>query len=273
MTVTIWPLPALDIALDSMECSYSEYIATMRLADVERHRRKNRADLVIGDSERANHMLGALGEHAFAKWLGVRRAIDGQWGICPVCGCYAGTVNTFHEGADVGRYQVRTRSNPHSPLIVRESDRDDDVFVLVTVHENIARAQRIRRDPHGDSQKIRLGLAIGGGIYDHFDIVGWISGADAKSWERKRDPGGRGVAFFVPQEELREIITLPLDSAPTRSEEAHDERTEGLAAERDADVGTDAGSRSADAEQARRERGEASLAADAREEVTRAEGR
>jgi hypothetical protein len=197
MTVTIWPLPALDVSLERIEIAYSEYIANTRMADVQRHKRMNVADLAIGDDERRNHLLGALGEHAFAKWLGVQRPLDGQYGVCPLCRCYAGTVNTFKAGGDVGRYQVRTRSFTNAPLIVRDGDRDDDVFVLVVAHT--------------------VGYPLPpSGI---FWIIGWIYAADAKQWVFRRDPDRRGAAYFVPQNSLREITTLPLDSPP---QEAHD---------------------------------------------------
>lgn len=239
MTITIWPLPALSVHLSEIELTYSEYVATMRLADVERHRRKNRADLVIGDSERANHMLGALGEHAFAKWLGVPRAIDGQWGVCPACGCFAGTVNTFKTEGDVGRYQVRTRSHPNSPLIIRDDDADDDVFVLVTVWSQLGR----------NRPKIRLALAVGDGVYDNFTVAGWITAGDAKQWGWRRDPQGRGSAYFIPQENLRPIISLPIDSARTKGADADGDRQADHA-----DRGTDAEPRTFDPEQVRGER-------------------
>lgn len=63
------------------------------------------------------HILGALGECAFAK------ATNRYWN---------GSVNTFKRGGDVGRIQVRTRARHDHDLIVRDQDKDEDVFVLVT---------------------------------------------------------------------------------------------------------------------------------------------
>jgi hypothetical protein len=64
------------------------------------------------------HILGALGECAFAK------ATGRYW---------SGSVNTFKTGGDVGsKIQVRTRSKAHYDLLVRGADKDDDIFVLVT---------------------------------------------------------------------------------------------------------------------------------------------
>ena len=63
------------------------------------------------------HILGALGECAFAK------ATNRYW---------SGSVNTFKSGGDVGSIQVRTRARHEYELIVRSQDKDEDIFVLVT---------------------------------------------------------------------------------------------------------------------------------------------
>lgn len=61
-----------------------------------------------------NHIEGALGEIAFAKW-----------------------ANLFPSGAftlnavDVGRFEVRTRSRQGYDLIVHPKDKDDAIFILV----------------------------------------------------------------------------------------------------------------------------------------------
>jgi hypothetical protein len=69
------------------------------------------------DSEWHVHILGALGECAFAK------ATGRYW---------SGSVNTFKTGGDVGAIQVRTRSQHDYDLLVRDDDADGDIFVLVT---------------------------------------------------------------------------------------------------------------------------------------------
>lgn len=109
------------------------------------------------------HIEGSLGEMAFAKALGV------YW---------AAPINTFKEGGDVGAFQVRTRSNDNYDLLVRPTDRDEDIFVLVV-------GQR--------------------GIYR---VVGWLYGRECKRPEWLKTYGGRPPAYFVPQEALRPISTL-----------------------------------------------------------------
>jgi hypothetical protein len=109
------------------------------------------------------HIEGAAGEMAAAKAMGM------YW---------SAPVNTFKGGGDVGKLQIRTRSNPNYDLIVREGDRDQDIFVLVT-----GRAPR-------------------------FDVIGWIRGGDAKRAEWSKTHGGRPPAYFVPQDALWGIVEL-----------------------------------------------------------------
>lgn len=114
------------------------------------------------------HIEGRAGEMAVAKHLGVYDLA---------------TVNTFRNGADVGRtIQVRTRSRPEYELIVRDNDRDDDLFVLVT------------------------------GRCPEFVIVGYICGADAKREEWKKPHGGREAAYFVPHGALKPLPPNSIES-------------------------------------------------------------
>lgn len=109
------------------------------------------------------HVEGAAGEMAAAKALGL------YW---------SGSINTFKTGGDIGTLQVRTRSRHDYDLIVRDSDRDDDRFVLVV------------------------------GCAPVFDVIGWILGRDAKRQEWTRTHGGRSEAYFVPQNQLLPIETI-----------------------------------------------------------------
>jgi hypothetical protein len=116
-----------------------------------------------GDTGWTIHIEGAAGEIAAAKALGL------YWG---------GTVNTFKTEGDVGNIEVRTRSKPHYDLLVRDNDKNESVFVLVT----------------GKSPK--------------YNVVGWILGKDAKKTEWYADYGNRPPAYFVPQNCLRPIEEL-----------------------------------------------------------------
>lgn len=109
------------------------------------------------------HIEGACGELAAAKALNI------YWD---------GSVNTFKKGADVGPYQIRTRSKHSYDLLVRNDDRDEDIFILVT------------------------------GRAPEFVVHGWLSGRDAKQDRFLKDHGNRHPAFFVPKSELRPLSTL-----------------------------------------------------------------
>ena len=63
-----------------------------------------------------DHINGALGECAVAKWLGI------YW---------SGNLGCL-QAADVGPLEVRTRSRPGYDLILHESDPDDRILILLT---------------------------------------------------------------------------------------------------------------------------------------------
>lgn len=112
-----------------------------------------------GDAGWQKHIEGAAGELAVAKLL------DLYW---------PGAVGTFH-APDIGRrIQVRTRSKSDWDLIVRTTDEDEDLFVLVT------------------------------GKAPTYDVRGEILGWEAKQDRYRANHGGHGEAFFVPASELRE---------------------------------------------------------------------
>lgn len=110
-----------------------------------------------GDTGWSLHIEGACGEVAVAKVL------NRFWN---------GSVDSFKSGGDVGDVQVRTRSRHEYELIVRQDDRDSDVFILVT------------------------------GRAPTFRVVGYILGRDAKRPEFEQRHGNRPAAYFVPHSVL-----------------------------------------------------------------------
>lgn len=105
----------MNVSLEWFEVSRAALVGVSR--NVEALRKGLQQRLKGKDESWERHVLGALGECAFAK------ATNRYW---------SGSVNTF-KAADVGRHiQVRTRSQHAFDLIVRDDDHDDDVFVLVT---------------------------------------------------------------------------------------------------------------------------------------------
>lgn len=113
----------------------------------------------IDGGEWQAHIEGAAGEVAAAKLLNV------FWG---------GSINTFKAGGDIDGtgWEVRTRSKHFNDLIVKESDPDGRVMILVT------------------------------GKSPHFMVRGWIRSEEAKKAEFKQNYGGHGNAYFVPQSKL-----------------------------------------------------------------------
>lgn len=148
----------LTVELEWFEVSRAALVGVAR--NVEAYRKGCVSKMQIGEEWNA-HILGALGEAAFAK------ATNRYW---------SGSVNTF-KAADVGdNIQIRTRSRHSYDLIVRDGDRDDDVYVLVT------------------------------GGPSEFEVHGWIRCGDAKRDEFRANYGMHGEAFFVPKERL-----MPMD--------------------------------------------------------------
>ncbi len=110
------------------------------------------------------HIEGAAGEMATA------RALGRYWGA---------PIGTYKRGGDVGAVQVRTRCSDDYDLLIRDRDRADDVFVLVT------------------------------GLAPNFTVRGWIYGHEARRDEWRKEHGGRPAAWFVPQSALHPLRTLP----------------------------------------------------------------
>ncbi len=151
----------MNVSLEWFEVSRAALVGVSR--NVEAMRKGYRQKLRGKDESWERHVLGALGECAFAK------ATNRYW---------SGSVNTF-KAADVGdNIQIRTRSQHAYDLIVRDDDRDDDVYVLVT-----------------------------GGPTD-FTLHGWMRCSDAKSPKFKANYGNYGEAYFVPKSALHPMDPL-----------------------------------------------------------------
>lgn len=110
----------------------------------------------------SEHIEGACGELAVAKHLDIH-----WWG----------GVDAFSE-PDLPNLQVRTRSRHDYDLIVRETDSDMEVFVLVT------------------------------GRCPQYKIRGWLRGRDAKRSEWLHSYSERPRAYFVPASQLKPVEDL-----------------------------------------------------------------
>jgi hypothetical protein len=149
------------VTLSSQELQQAALVGVMRHTESLRMGLKNLYAAAAGGAWEKN-IEGACGEMAVA------RALDLYWGY---------DVNTFKAG-DIGTLQVRTASRDDYGLIVRPTDRPEDLFVLVTGSNGV------------------------------YVVRGWLSGRAARRDEWWRDPGGHGAAWFVPADRLHPMQTL-----------------------------------------------------------------
>lgn len=113
------------------------------------------------------HIEGACGEHALAIFLNI------PW---------SRSVNTFRSLADVAGIEVRTRPYHTWDLIVRQDDKPERPYALVT------------------------------GRNGRYRIRGWVWGHEARKDEWWRDRGDREEpCWWVPISALRGIETLPTE--------------------------------------------------------------
>lgn len=157
-------MAAIAIELSSTETLVASQVGSLRHAEALKRGNPDAFGLSADKDGWGLHIEGAAGEMAAAKALNV------YWGA---------TVNTYKRGGDIGqRIQVRTRSRRDYELLVRPSDRDEDIFVLVT------------------------------GKSPRFEVHGWLMGREAKHPDFLKNHGGRNPAYFVPHRALRMIEEL-----------------------------------------------------------------
>lgn len=107
----------VEVTLTDLEMRFAQLTGKARHDESHGKRRDNIGNTVTAEHSLKVHMVGAAGEIAAAKVLGL------YW--CP-------SIGTFHK-ADLGRnIQVRTRSHHGYDLVIRDGDCDKDIFVLVT---------------------------------------------------------------------------------------------------------------------------------------------
>jgi len=119
-----------------------------------------------------------------AEWQADIEGIAGEYALAKYLGRFwsptVGHLDT-HMG-DVSGYQVRSTPWRNGCLIINEKDPDDDIFVLVTGENTVGLEWHVR---------------------------GWLQCRDGKKkeyWQAKQK--GR-FAYFIPQEQLNSMETLP----------------------------------------------------------------
>jgi hypothetical protein len=125
---------------------------------------------------------GRPDRHGFSG-LGWDAHVEGACGelsVAKVLGRYwDGSVDTFKSPDLPGGVQVRTRSKHDWELLIRPCDPREAVYVLVT------------------------------GRCPSYRVHGWIQGSEAMRQEWLANHAGRPPAYFIPQEALLPLTTLP----------------------------------------------------------------
>jgi len=145
------------IVLDWFELEQAATVGVKRACEALRDGRRNKAGQV--GVSLLDHVNGAIGEYVAAKALNIT---------------WTGSVNTFTSEPDLAPcFEVRTRSLHWHDLIIRPSDEDGRVFLLVT-----------------------------GTMDTGYMAHGGIKARDGKRVEWLKTHGNRPGAYFVPQSEL-----------------------------------------------------------------------
>lgn len=111
-------------------------------------------------------IIGCIAEFALAKYLNVYWTSVVDDGVANLAG-------------DVGKFQVRSTSWLTGNLILRDTDKDDAVFVLAIV---------------GDR---------------HVDFAGWIIASEGKKSGLKKDDEN-GIHYWVTQDLLNPMESFPI---------------------------------------------------------------
>jgi hypothetical protein len=122
----------------------------------------------------------AAGVGVSNTWTPNIEGAAGEMAVAKLLGIYWRPIVGDHQADDVGPYQVRTNiSRKHADLCLREKDRDDRLYISVL------------------------------SFVPEFVILGFISGADGKRCEYRRDGSpGRPQCFYVPRVALRDLDGL-----------------------------------------------------------------
>ena len=89
-------------------------------------------------------------------------------------------------GGDVGSYQVRATKYDTGCLLLNKNDYPDTPYILVTVNSGVGK------------------------------IRGWVYAREGQQDKYLQDKSGRGKAYYVPQDALRPIETLPTENKQQR---------------------------------------------------------
>ena len=104
----------------------------------------------------------------------------GEIAACKYLNIDSPLINGFKKFSDVGTLtEIRSTTKPEGCLIIRDRDDKNKNYVLATVTR-----------------------------YE-VTLHGWINGTLAKQPEFQRNPHNLGTSYFIPQDQLQPINTLP----------------------------------------------------------------
>lgn len=106
------------VTLNPNDFSVACHVAQQRCVNSLRDRRTDRLFKKTWDEDLRTHVVGACGELAFSKWLGVYPG----YGVEQFAGMEADVKK---------KYEIRTRTKEHYELIVHTNDPEDRIYVLV----------------------------------------------------------------------------------------------------------------------------------------------
>ena len=92
---------------------------------------------------------------------------------------WSASIGTFKDADHGKKTQIRHTSYDNGKLIIRDDDKDDHFFVLVT------------------------------GLSPNFKIHGWMLGSEGKKEEYLFAPNGKTPAYFIPQDKLNKFKEKP----------------------------------------------------------------
>lgn len=135
-------------------------------------RSANRKDGKVLEDSIGIDRQGALAEMAVAKALG--RAWDGKFF----------EIDDWYKwrevGNDVSGLEIRSTKHRNGRLIIHPKDKDYAPFILVIANK------------------------------DDFELKGWVYGFEGKREEWWQDVGYGRPCYYVPQDILRDIYTVPI---------------------------------------------------------------
>jgi hypothetical protein len=160
-------------------------VITHQLSSADEDWAQERAHLLQSETEKAGRRSRYGARRNKRREDDLSDHVLGQRGEIAAARVYGVSANfrpgTFHDHADIGiTGEVRTRREGWHELYIRDADPVDRYYILVTgSHE--------RGTP----------LRVVGGIWDR----------DARLAKYRRDHGGYGEAYFIPQDQLEPAET------------------------------------------------------------------